>query len=348
MAAVAILVSVVPGQAHITRLVVEHTESLGPDGAERLTGHVYGEVDPQLPLNAIITDLAFAPRNERGMVEYVSTFTIVKPADMAKASGVLLWVASNRGRMNLTADGFLADARTRGHVLVTSGWQGDLEPADGRETMSVPVARHADGTSITGRVLARFSEMPLGTSTLPIRRGGVTGTADPASLDSLKGLLTRRRAERSATVPLRSTDWAFADCTSRPFPGTPDPRKLCLKEGFDPAFLYELVYTAKDPKVYGLGFAATRDLTSFLRHGAQDDAGTPNPLHGRISWVISQGNSQAGTFLRSFIHLGFNQDEAGLLGHLSNLVPGAGTRVDGLADPGVARRVIRGSLIGWW
>ena len=52
---------------------------------ERLTGHVYGEVDPQLPLNAIITDLAFAPRNERGMVEYVSTFTIVKPADMANA-----------------------------------------------------------------------------------------------------------------------------------------------------------------------------------------------------------------------------------------------------------------------
>src|SRR5262249_39735739 len=28
-------------------------------------------------------------------------------------------------------------------------------------------------------------------------------------------------------------------------------------------------------------------------------------------WTVSQGNSQSGNFLRSFIHLGFNQDEAG-------------------------------------
>jgi hypothetical protein len=311
MAAVAVLVSVIPGQAQITRFVVEGTESLGPDGPERLTGHVYGEVDPKLPLNAIITDLEFAPRNAREMVEYVSTFTMVKPTDMANASGLLIWVASNRGRMDLMADGFFADAREQGHVLVTSGWQGDLEPTEGLETMSVPVARHLDGSSITGRVLARFVGMSPGTTTLPILRGGVAGTADPASLDSSNAMLTRRTSEQSETVPLRSTDWTFADCSASPFPGTPDPRKLCLKDGFDPAFLYELVYTAHDPKVYGLGFAATRDFTAFLRHGVTDDAGNPNPLQGRISRAISQGNSQAGTFLRSFVHLGFNQDEAG-------------------------------------
>lgn len=311
LGALAILASVLPGQAQITRLVVEHTESLGADGAERLTGHVYGEVDPEHPLNAIITDLEFAPRNVRGMVEYASTFTMVKPADMATASGVLIWVASNRGRIDLTDDAFFADARQHGHVLVTSGWQGDLEAAVGRETMSVPVASYPDGASITGRVLARFDGMSPGTTTLPILRGGVAGTADPESLDTSLATLTRRTSEQSETVPLRSTDWAFADCASQPFPGTPDPRQLCLKDGFDPAFLYELIYTAKDPRVHGLGFAATRDFVSFLRHGATDGAGTLNPLQARISWVISQGNSQAGTFLRSFIHLGFNQDEAG-------------------------------------
>jgi hypothetical protein len=86
-----------PGTAEITRLVVERTEALGA-GYERLTGHAYGEVDPKLPLNAIITDLAFAPRNARGMVEYVATFTILKPTDMSKASGVLLYFVPNRGR----------------------------------------------------------------------------------------------------------------------------------------------------------------------------------------------------------------------------------------------------------
>jgi hypothetical protein len=84
-----------------------------------------------------------------------------------------------------------------------------------------------------------------------------------------------------------------------------------VKGGFNPAYQYELAYTAKDPKVHGIGFAATRDLNSYLRYGASDSTGAPHVLGGRISWAISQGNSQSGTFLRSFIHLGFNQDEAG-------------------------------------
>src|ERR1700733_2917594 len=86
LAAMAILGLATPGHARITRLVIEHTETLGHDGYQKLTGHVYGELDPRLPLNAIITDLEFAPRNARGMVEYAATFTILKPADMAKAS----------------------------------------------------------------------------------------------------------------------------------------------------------------------------------------------------------------------------------------------------------------------
>jgi hypothetical protein len=93
LVAVAILVLAIPGQARITRVVVEHTETLGRDGYQKLTGHAYGELDPKLPLNAIITDLEFAPRNARRMVEYVATFTMIKPADMAKASGVLLSAA---------------------------------------------------------------------------------------------------------------------------------------------------------------------------------------------------------------------------------------------------------------
>ena len=310
-AALAILVLASSGEARITRLVIEHTETLGNGGYQKLTGHAYGELDPKLPLNAIITDLEFAPRNARGMVEYVATFTLIKPADMAKASGVLLYFVPNRGRINLTGGGFLNDARQQGHVLVASGWQGDLEAAEGMETLSVPVAKNPDGSSITGLVLARFSDMPAGTMSLPILRGGVAGTADPASFDTSKATLTRRTSEDSAVVPLRSADWAFADCTKSPFPGTPDPRKVCLKGGFNPAYLYEVVYTAKDPKVYGIGFAATRDLNSYLRYGTQDDTGTANIVRGKITSTVSQGNSQSGNFIRSFIHLGFNQDEAG-------------------------------------
>src|SRR5580658_10432846 len=105
--AVAMLVVTIAAQARITRLVIEHTEPLGHDGYQKLTGHAYGELDPRLPLNAIITDLELAPRNARGMVEYAATVTILKPADMAKASGVLLYLVPNRGHINLTGGGFL-------------------------------------------------------------------------------------------------------------------------------------------------------------------------------------------------------------------------------------------------
>src|SRR5215472_688481 len=104
--AVATLILAIPGDARITRLVIEHTETLGNDGYQKLTGHAYGELDPKLPLNAIITDLEFAPRNARGMVEYVATVTIVKPVDMAKASGVLFYFVPNRGHINLVGAGF--------------------------------------------------------------------------------------------------------------------------------------------------------------------------------------------------------------------------------------------------
>ena len=41
-----------------------------------------------------------------------------------------------------------------------------------------------------------------------------------------------------------------------PFPGTPDATRLCVKDGFDAARLYELTYTAKDPLVLGIGLVA--------------------------------------------------------------------------------------------
>ena len=290
--------------ARVTRLVVEHTEPVGRDGYEKLTGHFYGELDPKLRLNAIITDLEFAPRNGRGAVEYSATFTILKPIDPAKCSGLLLYLVPNRSHINLTAGGLPTDARKRGDVLVASGWQSDIESDGGNETLFPVIARNPDGSSITGRVLARFAGMPAHTTTLPILRGERAGTGDPATLDTSAAVLTRRGSENGETIPLRHTDWAFADCTGTPFPGVPDSLKICLKDGFDPAQLYELIYTAKDPRVYGIGFAATRDLNSYLRYG-------DSILRGRIKWAISQGSSQSGNFIRSFIHLGFNQDESG-------------------------------------
>ena len=307
-------------EARVTRIVIEQKQSPAYEGKvfgnvgpyEILSGKAYGELDPRDPHNTIITDIQFAPRNARGMVEYVATFMLVKPLDLSKANGVLLYAVANRGnRISIPAFGQSGSGAgesgdefflSRGYVILHSGWQGDIAPRALSETISVPFAKNLDGSSITGLALARFSNMPANTTTLPL-----PPAHEAASLDTTKATLTRRASEEGAIIPLASSEWVFGDCSQTPFPGTPDGNKVCLKGGFNPAYLYELRYIAKDPLVLGIGFAATRDLNAFFRRAALAEG---NLLAGKITHALAQGISQSGNFIKTFIHLGFNQDEA--------------------------------------
>jgi hypothetical protein len=294
--------------ARVTKIVVEKKETVdktfGKAGQyEILSGHFTGELDPKDPHNTIINDIQLAVRNSRGLVEYTGTFAIAKPVDMSKASGVLLYSVPNRGNGAATPN---AD----GHVSVVSGWQGDVNPRPNLQTIVVPIAKNPDGTSVTGPFTARFINSPKGATTLPLASAVSAVVYQlPATLDTSKATLTKRASEDGPKTTIASSDWAFADCSKSPFPSTPDSAKICAKDGFDPAMLYELVYAAKDPLVLGIGYAATRDLNSFLRYEEKDAEGNANPIAGQIKFAISEGNSQSGNFLRSYIHLGFNQDE---------------------------------------
>jgi hypothetical protein len=315
--AVGILVGMsplMPTQARVTRIVVEDRKSPAYDGAsfgaagqyEMLSGHVFGELDPTDPHNAIVTGIALAPRNASGMVEYSATFMLIKPVDMSKASGVMVYQVPNRGGL------LFGRPDDSGNVTLTSGWQGDIPPHAGLQTITVPVARNADGSSVTGLSIATLANMAPGQNTLPLTGGIGPGTPrpEPASLDTATAHLTKRTQE-GPRISISGADWTFADCSASPFPGTPDPHRLCLKDGFDPAYLYELSYIAKDPPVLGIGFAATRDINAFFKSAPHDDTGLPNPIAAEIKAAIAIGYSQSGNFLRSFVHLGFNQAESG-------------------------------------
>jgi hypothetical protein len=310
-------------EARVTRLEITRVERVDPPASgptqrpgsaeaippyERLSGRFYGELDPADPKNALITDIRLAPRNARGMVEYVGTFSLMKPVDLSKASGVLMYTVVNRGNG-------AAAASAEGHISLVSGWQGDVVPNPGNQTIQVPRAKNPDGSSITGPLLVRILDQSGTTARLMIPRN-TPSPYPPATLDTTKATLVSAISEsaegvKAGVVKIASTDWAFANCESTPFPGTPDPARLCLKGGFNPALLYELQHTVKDPLVLGVGFAATRDLNAFLRYEKADDTGTPNPVAGAVRWAISEGSSQSGTFLRAFIRLGFNQAENG-------------------------------------
>jgi methyl coenzyme M reductase subunit C len=299
-----------PAAAQVSRLEVTTRESLDNGRAfgtagryEVIRGRVHGELDPLDRHNRIIQDIDLAPRNARGRVEYVATFALAMPAELSRASGVLIYSVVNRGNGDV-------EGTPEGHIYVVSGWQGDVTPTARNQTIVVPVARKADGSSITGPVLARFVNIASGTTTVPLR----SGSGYPhAAADQRNATLTMSSAEtiegkKSGTTVVPRDDWRLADCRTVPFPGTPDPERLCVRNGFRPDRLYELVYTARDPLVLGIGAAAVRDLVSFLRY---QPASSSNPVAGAVSHVEAIGNSQSGNFIKTFINLGFNEDLSG-------------------------------------
>jgi hypothetical protein len=300
-------------------------QSFGAVGQyERIIGTATGEIDPNDRHNAIIQDVQLAPR-VNGKVQYTASFTLVKPIDMSKGNGALFYNVNNRGNRNFPynmggelGDGFM---QSRGFILLWSGWQGDVVPApnNGNEWVQVPIAKNADGSFITGPVIYRVSNIPAGTNTISftsVPPGGFTAFPyRPASLDTTLAHAETHSAESETAVigtvtPISSSDWAFADCRTVPFPGTPDPSRICLRNGFDPTLLYQFTFTAKDPLVLGLGLAAMRDVISFFRFEVADVQGNANPLAGGITHVFGEGTSQSGNLLKTFIHLGFNEDEA--------------------------------------
>ena len=312
-----------PTRAEVKRIVIDRAVSPAFDGRsfgsagqfETLAGRAFGELDPNTALNRVITDIRLAPRNGNGMVEYVASFFLVKPIDMSKSSHLLWHDVPNRGRRVTLGEA----ERRAGDVGLSSGWQGDSSgrtvPGDNNDYVIVPVARNADGSTVTGRVLGRIVNAS-GPDSQPMLVNGNPVPYEPASLETTRATLATHASETidgvigdTRTVP--SGDWAWASCSaSNSFPGTPDPTQICLRTGFDPELLYQVVFTAEEPPVLGIGHAAFRDVASFFRNAAEDAEGTPNPLFDQVTWVISRGRSQSGNFLRAFLQLGFNQDEA--------------------------------------
>jgi len=313
-------------RASVTRIVVDQVTSPAFDGEsygdvgqyESLEGRAFGELDPNDPLNAIIQDIELAPRNANGKVEYMATFFLVKPIDMTKASGLLWQYVPNRGgRITLSPQ-----RRAAGDVGLSSGWQGDdsggtAHDNPGRDFVVVPFARHPDGSAITGMVLGRIINAE-GRVSSPIIVHSNPIPYEPVTLDTSSASLTIIESEtiEGVTGPTRavpSTDWAWARCAkdgAPGFPGTPDPAEICVRNGFEPDRVYQVVFTAQDPPVLGIGFAAFRDVGSFFKYELGDDAGTANPLADGIDWIIAQGSSQSGNMLRQYLHLGFNEDES--------------------------------------
>ena len=285
---------------------------------EKLSGVMFFAVGRDDPHDRAIVDLALAPANAKGEVEFSADFFVIRPKDPARGSGTLLLEVPNRGGKGILAlmnrgrgstdpataeelgDGFLM---RRGATVAWVGWQWDVRDFPGRLRLEAPVARE-NGKPITGLVRADFvvdapaASHPLG----HVITGNVGGTSYPAAEpENSRNVLTERDSVLAPRRVLPRGSWRFArEEKESPIP---DDRSVWLSGGFQPGKIYEVVYVARDPVVAGLGLAAVRDAASYFKNDPEAVAPARR--------VYGLGISQSGRFLRHFLAQGFNADEEG-------------------------------------
>jgi hypothetical protein len=149
-----------------------------------------------------------------------------------------------------------------------------------------------------------------GIVSVPLSGNTYTQSYEALTVETTRATLTCREYASDTRQAIPADAWQFATVTNTG-DVVPSTRDYYLPEGFRPGWIYELLYTAKNPPVLGLGFTGVRDLVSFLRYGAHDADGTPNPLYQGITQAYAWGRSQSGRFLREFVYRGWNQDTSG-------------------------------------
>ena len=274
---------------------------------DRIVARATIAVVPGDPHNTIIVDLDRVPHNVRGEVKAVADVEILRPTVAANGNRRLFYEVLNRGgklglalfndnpavindlaKASDAGNGFLMN---RGYTLVWSGWQGDIAPGGGRMTFSPPIVPDVTGLAREDFIFDHTDNPASATLSYPA-----------ADLDVAHARISVRQREADPRATPAGLEVKFE---------SPTRISILRPEGFDAGAIYEFIYTAKDPKVMGLGFAATRDIVAFLRHETADAAGTANPVAGQIDRAIGFGLSQSGRYLNDYLYLGFNADEDG-------------------------------------
>jgi hypothetical protein len=350
---------VAPAFARVTSIEILHREpvlggmAFGAGGAyEEIVARVHFAVRPDDPHDRGIVDLALAPRNAQGEVEFSADLWMMRPVH--GGNGSLLLEIPNRGGKGILrlVDGGAASPDPgaaadfgdawllrQGYTVADLGWQWDARPGSLR--LYAPVATD-HGQTITGLLrddftpVAATTDWPLG----HIITGHMGGTEYPvANPNDPRNVLTVRDTPTGRRTVIARDQWSFIQPGEARFVQIAQGRRieaphgsLHLRSGFQAGRIYELVYVVKDPVVAGLGFAAVRDFVSWLKYGNHPNAAAqpvaagstaemPAPI-APVQRAYALGISQCGRWLRTLLYDGFNQDEQdrmaldGILAHV--------------------------------
>src|SRR5215472_4800552 len=276
---------------------------------ERLVGRARFAVDPSAPPQRGITDLDNARPDADGLVRFTGDFSILKPADPSRGNRRIFFDYGNRANKRMlqffndasasndprtlanAGNGFLM---RRGYTVVWLAWQGDLLPGNGRMLLDLPVARERS-RPITGPVRVEYIASRPGIATFPLSGHASTRSHPTVSLDPREASLTRRRYPYDKRIPVPPENWCFArveggaglDNQGAEQALVASDTHIHIPGGFEPGWIYELVYTGRDRLMLGLGHAAVRDFISFLRYLTEDAVGL-GTIEKAYAWERSQ------------------------------------------------------------
>lgn len=276
-------------------------------------GKVFFGTDPINPANLKITDIGLAPTDENGMVRSSADLVVLKPIDQSKSTMALVEVSNRGGKFTpsyfLNGQGRLEDPQDaiafgdgllmkNGMTIIWVGWQFDLPENKSLLRFITPTASYPEGSPLIGLVRSDWTvDEPTNNLKLGHRDQIGYPVYDPGSNIHH---LTKRVGRDVARITVSREDWDFGKMDDGGVVDK-DARWIYSKEGFDPGFIYELVYHSKNPPIVGLGLSAVRDIISYAKYDPECDF--------RVREGIAAGVSQTGRFLRTFLYQGFNVDE---------------------------------------
>jgi len=295
--------------ADIERIEITSREILSDSNVDfsyqSISGVAYFTLDPNEDLNGAVTDIAYAPVNSDGLVEYAADFRLLVPS-VSVANGGLLYNVNNRGGSVFPPErSLLHPLSGMGFTYLATGWINELSPRDGRLRLHAPIVGSSQ-QRITGQVRYEVGVGVAGGAGQKVNiAGGGHLAYEPTAAGLASASLTRRLYQDDPRVPVERSQFQL-----EVVPETDSNQpivNLSVAGGFQPGMLYELIYEARNPILAGAGMAAIRDMVSAIRFGDAADQlaqlGLPE-IDNTVAW----GNSQSGRLLRQFMYDGFNED----------------------------------------
>ncbi len=293
--------------AEVTRIEVTTQETMTSDAVdfsyEFIAGVVHFTLDPEHPANQAVTDIALAPRNQEGLVEYSADFKLLVPSSDI-ANGGLLYNVNNRGGSRVPPEQSLEHPLSRlGFTYLVTGWINEISPGNGRIRLHAPIVG-SDSAPVTGPVRYEVS-VTSADNDVNIAGGGHLAYM-PTDEGLANATLTQRLYQTDPRVPLERSEFSL---TISEVANSNQPEiTLNVEGGLQPGMLYELIYEAKDPVLAAAGMTGIRDLVSLIRHGGAGEEQLAQLGLPDIEHTVAWGISQSGRLLRQFVYDGFNAD----------------------------------------